>query len=436
MRIPTSKLYRAFPELDNFDDDRCVRFVKAAQGNILWRAARLFALVLLGFVIFTAMCAGVSFLLSALFVDGPNSRRTYGSLPEPFALATVFLIACLSACLITLLLRDSLLRRRVRRILADNANCWKCAYRLLGLPVAKNSTITCPECGEVSQVDQALSELAIETTSTGTTQTISKQTTFVPPPVTRRPLRSRKILIRTLAACALVVLLLALSWEGFIQWQATRARALKPGIAAFASTTKATQSYSSADDAWALLVRAGQLRNRVEKDYRIELGGSWPRFEPSDHVKALVESGKLTPDVAPAWIAGGPQIHPDFPISRHPIQARHQSMPAITKRLAKPPARYTTGLPRPNSLAYSRSFLPKPSASDRSPYSLTSPSSKCSYRNLVRSAPSPSSNRVASNLPSTKAVSMKPSPFSKNSWHSRRYWAIRQVRPRSTRRFR
>ncbi|MBX9736749.1 MAG: hypothetical protein K2X32_07470, partial [Phycisphaerales bacterium] len=63
---------------------------------------------------------------------------------------------------VAMLVRDVMLRRRVRWVIKAKGTCAGCGYGLLGLPVPDDLRVTCPECGMEMWVDAALAELVTD----------------------------------------------------------------------------------------------------------------------------------------------------------------------------------------------------------------------------------------------------------------------------------
>ncbi|MCC6660402.1 MAG: hypothetical protein IT437_05905 [Phycisphaerales bacterium] len=140
MRLPYSKVYRAFPELDRFDDGQCRLFVRQATAGSLRRRAAGAGLQLLAAVcgVFAwLLIVGVGQSLLRLLRDG----AVRDVLTIVLAAGLVFVPSI--AALIT---RDAWLRRSVRARLVS-ARCPGCEYSLLGLPVVLGVAV-CPECGQ------------------------------------------------------------------------------------------------------------------------------------------------------------------------------------------------------------------------------------------------------------------------------------------------
>ena len=153
MRLPLSKVWRAFPELDRFSDEQCRRFVRAARRGA-GRVARVAAVVATLFVSWLAGGALVTWFTLNPATIGPW-ERVHG-----WAVTVVLLGMLVFATAPAILLRDRLLRRRIMRIITLRGRCLMCKYNLLGLPVGADLLVTCPECGATTHVDPALGELS------------------------------------------------------------------------------------------------------------------------------------------------------------------------------------------------------------------------------------------------------------------------------------
>lgn len=156
MRLPLSKVWRAFPELDRFSDEQCQRFVRAARRG----AGRPIRVVATAAALLAGWAGGLAFIVWMTAGRKPifrawDSPTTLGTLALCGVMILVFLVAAAPAILV----RDRLLRRRVMRIITLRGRCMMCKYSLLGLPVGANLLVVCPECGAPTPVDPALGEL-------------------------------------------------------------------------------------------------------------------------------------------------------------------------------------------------------------------------------------------------------------------------------------
>jgi hypothetical protein len=166
VRLVTRKLWRAFPELDRFDDDQCRRFVDAACSRQDLQVVR-------------GLCCGVAAVLvltipwTAGWADdageyfwgwpGAGLGKWFESVwwYRPFWFAALVGVGMLLlAALAAGMTRDVLLRRRVKQVMVSHGSCSACTYFLGGLPVNEYSLVMCPECGASVRVDSALIELA------------------------------------------------------------------------------------------------------------------------------------------------------------------------------------------------------------------------------------------------------------------------------------
>lgn len=151
MRLITWKIWRAFPELDRFSDEQCRKFIRAADARVGWGVLR--AIVCIVFAIFaffvSAMLTGG--LLAAIFRDSKGASVGL--------VGTILMVALTASSVLTLLIRDIMLRQLLRRLIDKRGACERCGYSLLGLPVDDNLNARCPECGERTTIDASMVEL-------------------------------------------------------------------------------------------------------------------------------------------------------------------------------------------------------------------------------------------------------------------------------------
>jgi hypothetical protein len=248
MRILVRRIYRAFPELDAYSDEQCARFVRATRRG--WaRWGHRAVIVLVSAVSFFGVMIGLAFLSSVLERYQNSIRRDVPWMEALIALAAVPLVALVPVS--AFLMRDVLLRRRLRWVLRDRSACPKCRYRLIGLAVSAQHTIKCPECGMVCDVDPSISELALD--ETGKEQYHPAVIAPRKPPFWTK--RRRKLVLRTLLVIVLVPSLAALTYEGFLRWQARVARRERPGTAALTALARSLQgdAKGEARNGWDLL---------------------------------------------------------------------------------------------------------------------------------------------------------------------------------------
>ena len=142
MRLPISKIYRAFPELDRFDDDACEVYVERAKARNRLRTSCGGAVAGVVFVVFAGAAMWLMILLSIHLPRGPRTELWNLAL-----IGTEFGVLTLLGCVFSFLTRDYFLRRLLRWEL-QGVRCPDCNYSLLGLRI-DDGKVTCPECGEV-----------------------------------------------------------------------------------------------------------------------------------------------------------------------------------------------------------------------------------------------------------------------------------------------
>ena len=147
MRLITKrKIYRAFPELDRFDDGRCERLIRRLRTDVA--SVR---------IIFAPVGAfGVTFLLAAALASltWDACLQVFQSLMDKrtgdlWLITFIIMALVLAPALAGLLTRDIVLGRAVHRALAERlelTRCRGCRYLLMGQRVI-DGIIRCPECG-------------------------------------------------------------------------------------------------------------------------------------------------------------------------------------------------------------------------------------------------------------------------------------------------
>ncbi|MCW5776169.1 MAG: hypothetical protein KIS87_07005 [Phycisphaeraceae bacterium] len=249
MRIPLSRVWRAFPELDRFTDEQCERFVRAAcrTGRRHVHRAALLVLFFLFVVASVLLAAGIAHVFERLWAPSSRGARVANVVLVVLMLAIVALPPVL-----TMLIRDRLLLRRIRRVLRTRGACPGCRYTLVGLPVSAALAVVCPECGYEAEVDPALRELVIDESGRG----VFTPAAYREPPAFWTP-RRRLWLKRSAIGLAFVLfVLLPLGWGGyevFLSRQAALARSERAALEDIIAYVEANQpTGTTADDpnAW------------------------------------------------------------------------------------------------------------------------------------------------------------------------------------------
>ncbi|MBX3388740.1 MAG: hypothetical protein KF691_04735 [Phycisphaeraceae bacterium] len=144
MRIHWNKVYRAFPELDRFDDRQCVDFIRFASEKF-WVSRVFYTIVGVAFCItlLIALLVGENFLLRSVLFPNRAVQIRSNSFDVWHAMAVG---VCVFATLLCgLYIRDRWLRWAVSTQIVA-ARCLNCQYSLLGL-IVENGEVLCPECG-------------------------------------------------------------------------------------------------------------------------------------------------------------------------------------------------------------------------------------------------------------------------------------------------
>ena len=153
----STKLWRAFPELDPFSDEQCRPVITFVSRSSLDQLCCI-GLVLLGTLVSGFLLVGFLPVVQHAF-NMPQPHRSY-ELP----LALLFTIGMGTLPFVGVLrVRDMLLRHHLRKLLTNGSTCASCSYSLLGLPLDEHHRTTCPECGTVQDVHKAFASLAPDT---------------------------------------------------------------------------------------------------------------------------------------------------------------------------------------------------------------------------------------------------------------------------------
>lgn len=160
MRIPKSKIYRAFSELDAFSDEDCGRFLRRAKIRrplSRWLPRLSFLITVpLAFVSFGFLMYLFESEISGAFdaIDRALGIRL-GGLDISSVLYSMLFVCwpVLIPVSVYWLWRDWLLRRLLRAAI-DLAICANCRHSLLGLPLLPDRApaVRCTECGAVMEL--------------------------------------------------------------------------------------------------------------------------------------------------------------------------------------------------------------------------------------------------------------------------------------------
>ncbi|GJQ30166.1 MAG: hypothetical protein HBSAPP03_20500 [Phycisphaerae bacterium] len=269
MRIPASKVYRAFPEFDRFSDEQCEGFLRAVARHPGRRAGRLLvqclatlaALLVIGF-----LSSRLAVVIEDAVGRGPQTIWR-DSLPPLVWLVTTLPLSGL----VYLIVKDFLLRRAIARVMNQRGSCASCGYGLTGLPVQPDGRVICPECGQFVMADASLGEVLPDT---------GGQMLFMPSPdavPTVKPWirpKVRKGLLRVIGwgtlAGVLILALVAGGYELFLRRQAARARAMALTPAQVEAMALANQPGVSPHDpnAFEILMAALAEMEIIEAEHR------------------------------------------------------------------------------------------------------------------------------------------------------------------------
>lgn len=295
-RLPVQHVYRAFRELDTYADEQCRRFVQAAKGSIRRRLFGLALIVLVTLIGASGGIAGFSYI-QGCFLDPHRTLNIghplvtwYGWLLNIALGITAFI----AGPILGYLARDFLLIRRIRHILRTRGTCISCRYTLVGLFVAPDLSVTCPECGTTTTVDPALGELVTDEAGRPRfrpDESRHKARRFFTEARIKRLKRAAPWIAAAIVGGPLI---LAGSYEIFLRWQAGVAQRERPGadaLPALVASLQPSGSRPSDPNAWDLFEHATRIKSGL--DFAVWNGPDAKWFEPD-----FSGTGSLYPDYA------------------------------------------------------------------------------------------------------------------------------------------
>lgn len=152
MRLPFSKIYRAFAELDRFSDAECAGFVRTAEKANALASACMTIVMVASIAPCGCIGGGLGIYLAHRLVGDPGEPGW----PMTAGLALLTLGVTIPS-MSGLWIRDVWLRNVVRKQL-NRCTCPGCGYSLLGLIPSQGHAV-CPECG----TRHSLMELGLST---------------------------------------------------------------------------------------------------------------------------------------------------------------------------------------------------------------------------------------------------------------------------------
>lgn len=150
MRLPLSKVYRAFSELDEFSDEQCEGYVRRAKRKRYGSMIATATIAVPSCLIIAVVGWAAAFAIASALIEQYRFWLMRHYLDDVINVAAgVF--PPLVAVVAGLVARDVWLRYAIGKELV-RSTCPACEYQLLGLP-ARDGLVRCPECGNQSRVD-------------------------------------------------------------------------------------------------------------------------------------------------------------------------------------------------------------------------------------------------------------------------------------------
>lgn len=240
-----------------------------------------------GIALGAGACICIAFLVLILYIMNQSNSFAgshFWRATPSYVLGLGVIIASIVGPVSGILIRDWLLRKRVRHILRARGTCVGCGYGLAGLPVSPRNQIICPECELLCEVDPSLGELSISDGGVGTFQ----PSAHIPLYGWWTPKRSARFLwVRRVVLRVLLIGLPAgwCSYEIFLFFQAKQAAAEKPNAAGILAIVESRQPVPASagtfrdPDGWAMLELAALKKQELEVKHSpnpLPVVQSWP----------------------------------------------------------------------------------------------------------------------------------------------------------------
>jgi hypothetical protein len=156
LRILSRKTWRAFPELDRFDDDTCNRLIQRVWNQ---RGSWSLGVLILISVPVSLVLWFVIMIVTALVFE----LSVFPTMSEVLVLMQRGFIG--GPLIAGFIVRDLWVSKQIRKHI-DGVICKECEYSLLGLEINKSSVnayVLCPECGVKNEfIDGELAEADIK----------------------------------------------------------------------------------------------------------------------------------------------------------------------------------------------------------------------------------------------------------------------------------
>ncbi|MBI1189408.1 MAG: hypothetical protein GC200_01830 [Tepidisphaera sp.] len=240
------KIYRAFPELDGYDDEHCVRFMRAAGKSLLHKL-----LTCLSMTTIAAIGIAIAFfgaLALARKVGLATPRNPDADLP---LIGGVWLAVMLVCGTLMFWARDLLLWFRVGHVLRERGTCETCGYILVGLAIGPGNLVTCPECASETKVDESLGELVLDEQGRASFNPSQFSAGHAARRIDPRVLRRRKrIILWSVLGVVLSPVIIAATYGVVLLLQAAAASNARPKAANYATLFPSAAAPAGAANAW------------------------------------------------------------------------------------------------------------------------------------------------------------------------------------------
>ena len=149
MRLPTSKIYRAFSELDGFNDAQCQLLMQRVRLEMSSRQTMILAVIGVALAVMLVMWPIMNQILEILKQHNPRWAMAGRDLWRMWVWTLGVVLPATVAGFYT---RDTFMRKLLVRAInvhIERVRCPQCKYILIGQR-DHNGSVTCPECGHTT----------------------------------------------------------------------------------------------------------------------------------------------------------------------------------------------------------------------------------------------------------------------------------------------
>jgi hypothetical protein len=155
LRILSRKIWRAFPELDQFDDETCKLYIqRIISRESMWMTIALLSTTVL--LAFAGWFFGMQWVKAYSFGLTNAGASSFSNNMSIFFIMFSLTGHVWFPLIALYVVRDRWFASRFRKFV-QGTSCGCCGYSLIGLPIVddhKKPSVLCPECGQYTAIQE------------------------------------------------------------------------------------------------------------------------------------------------------------------------------------------------------------------------------------------------------------------------------------------